>query len=309
MSRVRTAVALLIFNRPQLTRRVVETVRAAQPPVLLVVADGPRHPDESSRCAEARAAVLEAVDWPCDVRTNFADANLGCRTRVSSGLDWVFDQVPEAIILEDDCVPVPTFFDYCDALLERYRDDERVMHIGGVNFVPEGWHSTASYRYSRNVHVWGWASWRSAWHHYDVEMECWPEFVGAGMLEAVTGSRSEASFYRSVYDQVRAGAIDTWDYQWQFACWSQSGLATVPRVNLVQNIGFGEDGTHTTGESPLAGMPTNDLGELEHPRLVARDVLADRAVFRLETGLSDEVGPLAKMDRRLHTAVARLRRR
>ncbi len=178
-----TPVALVVFNRPDVTRLVVEAVRQAKPPILLVVADGPRRPDEVARCDEVRAIVLDAVDWECDVRTNFADANLGCRRRVSSGLDWVFDEVPEAIVLEDDCLPVPSFFTYCDALLDRYRDDERVMHIGGMQLSPTG-RCSASYRFSRFTHVWGWATWRRAWQHYDVAMGGWPEFAEArGLLD------------------------------------------------------------------------------------------------------------------------------
>ena len=131
---MRTPVAFLIFNRPDATRRVFESIRDAKPPLLLVVADGPRpdRPDDSRACAEARS-LIDRVDWNCEVRTNYSDVNLGCGKRVSSGIDWVFQQVEEAIILEDDCVPDPTFFRFCEELLEKYRHDERISEIGGVN--------------------------------------------------------------------------------------------------------------------------------------------------------------------------------
>ena len=276
---VKTPVALIVFNRPDLTRLVVEAVRQAKPTTLLVVADGPRRPDEVACCEQVRAIVLDLVDWECDVRTNFADANLGCRERVSSGLDWVFDEVTEAIVLEDDCVPVPSFFTYCDALLARYRDDERVMHIGGYNALPDR-QALTSYRFSRFTHVWGWATWRRAWQHYDVAMRGWPEFAQTRVLRSIGASRTEEAYYRVMLDRAHANQIDTWDYQWQFACWSQSGLATVPAVNLVKNIGFRDDGTHTHATNPLAGVPTEELPNLVHPRLIVPDMPKDRQTFR-----------------------------
>ncbi|MGC1799486.1 MAG: hypothetical protein WA701_03795, partial [Solirubrobacterales bacterium] len=184
----RTPVAMLIFNRPETTARVFERVREARPPKLLVVADGPRadRPGEAGRCREARA-VVEAVDWPCELMTDYSEVNLGCGKRISSGLDWVFDSVEEAIVLEDDCLPHPSFFRFCEELLKRYRAEERVVHVSGDNFQSAGRAGGAvgrllrlagrswspSYYFSRYAHVWGWASWRRAWSDYDFEMTAW----------------------------------------------------------------------------------------------------------------------------------------
>jgi hypothetical protein len=305
-----TPVALVVFNRPDVTRLVVNAVRNVRPPILLVVADGPRRPDEAGRCDEVRSIVLDSVDWDCDVRTNFCDVNLGCRVRVSSGIDWVFDEVAEAIILEDDCVPVPSFFSYCEALLDRHRDDPRVMHIGGSNLTPGLWRSRSSYRFSRYTHVWGWASWRRAWRHYDVTMAAWPEFLDSGLLEAVTGTPEEEAYFRSVLSRVHRGEIDTWDYQWEFACWAQSGLATVPRSNLVTNVGFGVESTHTNRDSPFAAIDAHDIGAIDHPTLFVRDATADREVFRLESGLATSRDRLAAQAYgHARAAARRLRRR
>jgi hypothetical protein len=309
MTAVRTPVALVVFNRPDVTRQVFEAVRAERPGVLLVVADGPRRPDEAERCKEVRSIVLDGVDWDCDVRTNLSDTNLGCRGRVSSGLDWVFDQVPEAIILEDDCLPTSSFFGYCDALLDRHRDDARVMHIGGANLAPGRWMSSASYRFSRYTHVWGWASWRRAWDHYDATMASWPEFLEAGLLETPAGTPEEQAYFRMVFSRVHAGEIDTWDYQWEFACWAQSGLATVPRTNLVTNLGFGSDSTHTGGDSPFAAIEAHDLTEIRHPDFFTRDAAADREVFRLESGVpTSRDGIAARAYGWARDTAARLRR-
>ncbi|MDQ3918838.1 MAG: glycosyltransferase family 2 protein [Acidobacteriota bacterium] len=271
-----TPVAFIIFNRPELTEEVFGAISAARPAKLLVVADGPRSPQEAERCERARAVVAN-ITWDCEVLTNFADANLGCRRRVSSGLDWVFSQVEEAIILEDDCLPAPSFFGYCEGLLERYREDERVMHVGGDNFQRGRRRADASYYFSRYCHIWGWASWSRAWRHYDVAMRTWP--AGRELIRGSFADEAEADFWAGIFDRVHAGQIDTWDYQWVYACWSQSGLAVVPEVNLVSNVGFGPDATHTRGESEMSQLPVSDIGELRHPRLVIRNSEADDYSF------------------------------
>lgn len=158
-----TAIVFLIFNRPEETARTFAAIKAARPSTLLVVADGPRldRAGEQELCARTRT-VIDGVDWPCEVLRNFADANIGCGRRVSSGLDWAFSQVDEAVILEDDCLPDPSFFPYCDELLERYRTDERIMMVSGNNFQNGASRTWDSYYFSRLPHCWGWATWRRA---------------------------------------------------------------------------------------------------------------------------------------------------
>lgn len=172
---VSTPVAFFIFNRPVLTEIVFEAIAKAKPKKLLVVADGPRFAEEEEKCQKARAAVIDKINWECEVLTNFSDRNQGCKYRVSSGLDWVFSEVEEAIILEDDCLPAPSFFRFCETLLARYRDDERVMTISGDNFQLGNSRTEYSYYFSKYTHIWGWASWRRAWQHYDVDMKSWTD--------------------------------------------------------------------------------------------------------------------------------------
>lgn len=268
---LKTPVAFIIFNRPATARRVFAAIAQSKPPKLLVVADGPRtdHSGEADACAETRA-IIEQVDWECQVMTHFATANMGCRRRLSSGLDWVFDTVEQAIILEDDCLPDPSFFRFCEELLHRYRDDERVAHIGGSNFQLGRHRTPNSYYFSRFDHVWGWASWSAAWQHYDVDLARWPALRDRGWLEGVFGDPKQVRYWRRILDRVAAGEIDTWDYQWQFACWLQGALSAIPSVNLVSNIGFGLDSTHTRAGSPLADMPRDVISfPLRHPITVA----------------------------------------
>jgi glycosyltransferase involved in cell wall biosynthesis len=257
-------VAFLIFNRPQTTRQVFAAIRAARPARLLVVADGPRkdRPGEAERCAETRA-IIDQVDWPCVVERNFAAENLGCRARVASGLDWVFSRVEEAIILEDDCLPHPDFFSFCAELLQRYREDPRIMTICGNNFHPHV-RLNASYHFSKYFYMWGWATWRRAWQHYDESMAEWRERRDLGWPAEAFLNRYEREYWADHFDLV-ANGYSTWDYQWFHACWRHQALNVVPATNLVTNIGFGSEATHTINFDPRANVPSRPLGPMRHP--------------------------------------------
>lgn len=278
-----TPVAFLIFNRPDLTQIVFDSIAKVKPKKLFVVADGPRFPEEAQKCRQARA-VLGRIDWECEVFKNFSDKNLGCGRRISSGIDWVFSAVDEVIILEDDCLPVASFFSFCEELLERYRNDERIMTISGNNFQSGHNRSDYSYHFSKYNGCWGWATWRRAWRHYDYEMKTWPEFKRCGMLQMVCKDPYEHKFWNMLFDSMHENPakIDTWDHQWKYACWSQNGLAIEPSVNLVSNIGLDRpDATHTTGKNPMLEQisKTQEMGEIKHPPFVVRHRVADTYIF------------------------------
>ena len=272
----RTPVALFIFNRPHHTARVLEAIAAARPPALFVVADGPRaeHPEDERLVTETRAVIDSNVDWPCDVHQCYSDVNLNCHRRIASGLDWVFANVPEAIILEDDCLPDPTFFPYCEQLLERYRDDERVHMISGSN--PIGARGAYSYHFSRCYAVWGWASWARAWKHYDAEMRAWPQLRDTEWLEDHLGDRRAAGLARFWFDHLHQ-----WDFQWMFSGWLKDAVTATPSVNLVTNIGFGQGATHLLDpHDPFAEATTQSIDfPLRHPPRVEPLESADRAAW------------------------------
>jgi hypothetical protein len=278
-----TPVVFLIFNRPDLTQKVFEAIAKAEPKQLFVIADGPRSPAEAEKCAQARA-IVDQVDWKCDVFTNYSEKNLGCGRRVASGIEWVFSKVEEAIFLEDDCVPSMSFFLFCQVLLEKYRHDKRIMTINGNNFQSGRSRTKYSYHFSKYNGCWGWASWRRAWEHYDFEMKTWPEFKQTGMLEMICEDPYERTFwtrlFNSMYEDPYKG--DTWDHQWKYACWSQNGLSIEPSVNLVSNLGIGRpDATHTSGKDPLLEQisKTREMGEIKHPPFVVRNREADDYIF------------------------------
>lgn len=279
---MKTPVAFIIFNRRETTQRVFNAIAEARPPRLLVIADGPRTgvEGERERCEQTRA-VIEQVDWECEVLTNFAEVNMGLEPRVISGLNWVFEHCEEAIVFEDDCLPHPTLFPYCDDLLERYRDDERVMMLSGCNFHPHSNPTPYSYHFTRYSFTWGWATWRRAWQHFDAEMRLWPLLRETPWLSDLLGDEAAARFFRGIFDRSLGGFLE-WDYRWMFACWAQNGLAVTPSVNLLSNIGFGTGATHTTNTaSPVANLPAMEISfPLEGPPFMARDSEADRMIFR-----------------------------
>jgi hypothetical protein len=275
-----TAVAFLIFNRPECTQRVFEAIRQAKPPILLVIADGPRTPDEAKECEKVRA-IIDGVDWPCNILKNYSDRNMGCKDRVASGLDWVFSNVERAIILEDDCLPHPSFFQYCEDLLEQYKDDERIMTICGANRLGKWKEQQQSYHFSYYGGCWGWASWKRAWSHYDVEVKLWSSPEVRARIKDLIGDQRRHSIQAKRFESAYSGKVNTWDIQWFFTRISQSGLSIVPSVNLISNIGFGAGATHTKNSSSQeADRPVFPISfPLRSPDVVIVDREFDNQVF------------------------------
>ncbi len=279
----RTPVLLLIHKRPDLTRRVFDAIREARPGELFVVADGPRQdrPGEAAACAAARR-ITEEVDWDCRVHRNYADTNMGCRDRVSSGITRVFEQVESAIILEDDCVPHPDFFPFCTELLRYHRDNERVMMITGTNVAGKWKADSQSYHFALYGSVWGWATWRRAWLHYDVNMSAWADPGVRAAVRELVASPTAYRRRRLLFDKSMRGEIDTWDIQWNFAQLRRSAWAAVPSANLVSNIGFGAGAAHTGRPgAPLSRLPSfeNPL-PIRHPASPSLDREYDRLYLK-----------------------------
>jgi hypothetical protein len=303
-------ILFLVFNRPETTRRVFEAIRLARPARLYVAADGPREsrPDEAERCAEVRR-IATAVDWPCELRTLFRDKNLGCKRAVSSAVTWFFDAEPEGIVLEDDCLPHMSFFPYCDELLARYRDEPEVMCVSGVNFISGSWSPPESYYFSRYSHIWGWASWRRAWQHYDVTMANWNAGPSKEALQKLFRHQPRvARHWHRLFDQVASGRVDTWDYQWFLTCFEHGGLSCLPEVNLISNIGFGKDATHTvSAESKMANLNVSALQfPLRHPSGVAAAAAADEWTNRHVFEIDQSALGIARLTKRLASGLGRI---
>lgn len=269
-----TPVLFLVFNRPDKTRQVFERIREARPTKLLVAADGPRagRSGEAGLCEETRRVVLDGVDWPCEVKTLFRDRNLGCRLAVSGAISWFFEHVEEGIILEDDCLPDLSFFPFCKELLERYRDDDRIMMISGDNLFPES-EDKFSYHFTRFCLIWGWATWRRAWVKYDLNLQAWPALAKEPVFMDFlrTSARKRAvRLFNSIYQE----GSSSWDYQWLFSCWVANGLSINPNVNLVTNID--PSGTHMKPYDPGLNMACLPMAfPMRHPDQIHPDCHID----------------------------------
>jgi hypothetical protein len=287
-----TPVVLIIFNRPETTARVFEAIRRARPPQLWIIADGPRsdRPQDTATCAAARA-IVDQVDWDCAVFKHYSDVNLGSRKRVATGLDWVFSQVEAAIILEDDCLPDATFFPFCEILLDRYRHDQRVMTISGDNFLFNRVSVPDSYYFSRYHHGWGWATWRRVWQQYDAAMQHWPTVKQSNWLDDILQNPRAVKHWHQVFQATYEEKVDAWDFVLMFSCFLQNGWHIHPDRNLVTNIGFHAEATHTKDwTSPYAALAAQAMAfPLQHPLFLLRHVSADRYI---ESTLFNETLPM-----------------
>jgi len=278
MPNFNTPILFLVFNRPNTTKQVFEKIREARPPRLYIAADGPRESrkGEEKKCKQVREIVTN-VDWDCEVNTLFREVNLGCKSAVSSGIDWFFKHEEMGIILEDDCLPDATFFRFCEELLLQYIDDERVMTISGNNFQPKR-RTENSYYFSKYMHCWGWASWRRAWNHFDLKMKDWPKLKRKKFLNKLFNTEIAKNYWEQILDKVYSGKIDSWAYIWTYSIWKEHGFNIIPEENLVCNIGFGEEGTHTKSiNSKSANMETKPIiFPLKHPEEINTLKKADK---------------------------------
>lgn len=278
-------VIVCVFNRPALTKRLFAALAEVCPNQLFVVADGPRpgNDQDPALCRDTIGAVEAGTTWGCRTAWNVAAVNLGCKRRIQTGLNWAFEQVERAIVMEDDCIPDNSFFPYCAELLERYAEDRRVYSIVGTSpLAGRGGRGfdfgTRSYVFSRYTLSWGWATWQRAWAMNDPDVEAWAALRDTDWLAGVLRDPLAILRWRAVFDNAHAG-FDTWDYAWTFSCWKNNALAIHPTANVVSNIGFGPDATHTWARTPFAELPTRPLTDpLRHPRDVERNHAYDEAL-------------------------------
>lgn len=280
MKQLNTAVLLIVFNRPDKARQIFEAVRKAQPKKLYIAADGPRNVEEQQKCEECRALVNQ-VDWNCEIHTLFRETNIGCGRGPYEAINWLFQHEETGIILEDDCLPHPSFFPFCEEVLEYYRYDTRIMHVAGTYYLDD-WQNNPEYSYyfSQNGSIWGWATWRRAWQYYDYTISLFPELMKKGYFEGFFSLEKEKNFRIDLFQKTynNPPSVNTWDFQWDFARYTQNGLSVVSNINLVSNIGFGKDATHTfNSDRKEANLKTKSLKfPLKHPPFVMRDYESDR---------------------------------
>lgn len=276
-------ILFLVFNRPETTRQVFQRIKEIKPAKLFIAADGPRagKEGEEEKTEAVRRLILDGIDWPCEVKTLFRFHNLGCGNAVSTAITWFFDNVEEGIILEDDTLPDPSFFNFCKILLEKYRYDNKIEIIGGSNFQNGKWRGGGSYYFSAYSHIWGWASWRRTWKKYDFTLNEISIEDLEKCLQNYFDKKIVFEYWERVFQQVKNGLINTWDYQLLFSIWKNDGLSILPNVNLVSNIGFGEFSTHTTNKNDkTSNIPLSSLTEIIHPSKIVINQNADWYYFK-----------------------------
>ncbi|RAJ11201.1 hypothetical protein LX64_00810 [Chitinophaga skermanii] len=289
---VQNPILLLAFNRPDTAQRVFEQVRAVQPSKLYIAVDGPRTQvaNDNDLCAATRN-IYNDIDWPCDVYRLFQPTNLGCKYAVAQAITWFFEQEAQGIILEDDCLPHEDFFYFCDEMLQRYAHDTRIMSITGTNLQNGQQHGTASYYFSEYSHIWGWASWRRAWQAYDVELKDYTENDAQLTIHNIFTDPFLIDGWLNIFRDLKGGKIDSWDYQFNFTTFFQHGLCITPNVNLISNLGFREDATHTFNvpQQHAAALPRQALQKpLVHPHIFVPSKAADYHFLAKDFGLAEK---------------------
>lgn len=277
--KVKSPIAMIVFNRYEKALQVFEKIRIVQPSKLFVIADGPRknNPADIEKCKKVRS-IFDEIDWPCELIRFYSDINLGCSKRPFTGISSVFENEEEAIILEDDCLPDISFFEFCDTLLEKYKYDHRIMLISGTNINTTWYRGENSYHFSKLGGIHGWASWKRSWEKMDIEIKQWDDVIVKKLLEEKLSKR--LFFFRAkVYDSLcnNSSNVTAWDYQFGFSRLINNGLAIVPCINLIKNIGFDDESTHTNdSNSKAANLMTHTMSfPLKHPQYLMEDYLYD----------------------------------
>lgn len=278
---VKSPILFLTFNRINTTEKVFKVIKEVKPSKLYLASDGHREtkPNEENVVLSVRNFLIKNIDWQCEIKTLFREKNLGCGKAVSDAIDWFFRSEEAGIILEDDCLPTISFFRFCDELLEKYADDERIMHISGDNFQNGKLRGSGSYYFSRISHIWGWATWRRAWRLYDFEIKSLDNFIDQKVFLDIWQNRRISKYWLKQFKKVSKGEIDTWDYQWNYCLIINNGLSILPNVNLVENIGFSSEATHTNSRAKL---PKGDEINfpLVHPEFLIPNLAADVYTFK-----------------------------
>ena len=281
-----TPLLLITWRRPHTLKQVIDAIRPSLPTRVFIACDGPNpeRPGEAEKVAMTRELIEKEIDWPCHIERLYSDVNQGCRLGVSRAISWFFEHVEYGIILEDDCVPHSDFFSYCTTLLKRYEHDTRIWCVSGNNFQDGQWRGDGSYYFSRYNHCWGWASWRRCWEQYDANLDYWPILRDSGLLNTIFDNPTERVYWSRIWQNLATtGKPDTWDYQWTFTCLINGGLTALPNRNLVRNVGFGDDATHTT-DGEVNTEVVEGIDPSRHPSLQLRDIEADAYTFNNSFG-------------------------
>ena len=287
-------VLFLVFNRPSLTRESLLAIRSARPTELFIAGDGPRMGSAKDvELCERTRRLFDEIVWDCNVKALFRVKNLGCQVAVSQAISWFFDHVDEGIILEDDCVADPSFFSFCENMLNRYRNESSVGTITGNNFQSGIRRNDRSYYFSKYNHCWGWATWKRAWQKYDHEMKLESGLTDEEVILNFACSKGEVQYWKKIFRLVRSGKINSWAYRWTHSMWKHKLLTVTPQANLVENIGFGSDATHTKRKNMMDHPAKAISSPFDSPEKITQHIKADEYCARKHFGVG--LTPIQKM--------------
>ena len=276
--RLNTAVLIITYKRLNTTKQTFEAIKKAKPQKIYISSNFGKNKEEVKKVNEVRAYLEENIDWNCKVSKLYRTKHLSAKFSISGVIDWFFENEVQGIILEDDCLPSQSFFWFCEELLERYKEDMRVGQISGDNFQKGVKRGESDYYFSIYNHIWGWASWANRWKNYDVDLN---SFKDAKFIEEVFDKKSNQKYWIDIFKKMKVKSVDTWDYQWTFALWKARQLTILPNINLVENIGFGEDAAHTNEESEFANLKAYEMVLSKHPKTIERCIEADEFTTKI----------------------------
>ena len=277
-----TPILLIIWRRPQETIKVINSLSKIKPKKLFISCDGPRleNREEKLKVKRTQEVCKEYINWDCELKWQISNKNLGCKIGVVSAINWFFSNVQEGIILEDDIVAHPDFFPFCENLLQKYRKDKRVWCISGSNNQDNIIRGEGSYYFGKIPLIWGWATWKNRWEEYDVEINDWPQIKSSNMLSNIFEDQVEKEYWINIWDNFyKTGKPDTWDYSWVLSCLINNALIAIPNQNLINNIGFNSDATHTKWEKKSTSNIKSIGLKIIHPKIFVCDKKAEKYQF------------------------------
>ena len=280
---MKTPLLLLLFNRPELTKKLIARLKLIKPKKIYINIDGPRNGNLKDQvlCKEV-LKLIKKIEWPCKKYIKINKTNKGCRKSVYNAITWAFLKENKLIILEDDCFPSNFFFGYCEQLLKKYKYENKIKVISGSNFQKNKF-GEADYYFSKYLHCWGWATWKRAWKNYDNSMSFWKSFQKSSNWNDLFTNNSEKKYWKKKFDLVKEYKIDSWAYVWLASVWYNQGLTIIPNKNLVKNVGFESDATHTTGydlDKYSREINGKKIPEIKHPIIIKNNKIADQLLFK-----------------------------
>lgn len=286
MSNFNVPILFLVFNRLDTAKQVFAEIQHLKPNRLYIACDGPREHkiNEAQVVNELQQYLLTNINWQCSLQTLFRTSNLGCAQAVSQAITWFFKHEPMGIILEDDCLPSPSFFTFCEEMLLKYKDDTRIWHIGGYSLLNKHNLSHASYYFSQITQIWGWASWANRWQQFDLLMKSYPEFIKHKYMNKLFPTLRLRLWHKELFDKNYV-KTDTWDCQWYFTVLLNNGLSITPAVSLVKNLGFGDlNSAHPDVDPLISSIDRHQLNmPLTHPHIFCIDSQLDNIYFKWRT--------------------------